>query len=718
MMGIFKQLGPVPEYPERPNELRPFVLQAHFRGKSVHLDFRTVIDEFAEGWTISAMQEGSIEAPVVTLRQAQEVASSQETWKFDLETGLIFPRKVKTKVKGEPRIVIRPGSLFAERKAQLIPKEWLEIEGRTGWPPDWPKTVLTYWDAWPEHVKRELRSEGFTPEWAEQALREKSWDVQEIPVGATRAFPGVLVVMDRGTLTLGARKPYFFEYFPHERKLLPERIVFRLVARVKSATYAALLKEQGALILEPGVEEEAPRTAGYWVYSTPDPLPYVLSEEAMDKGWLPPRGVAALPYELIRSAPRDMRYWEIEDDEEREAARERLAEWYENRTKKSFAVQKVTRRFKLFEQTYKGQVVIRFGPSTLLYWFLMDEPRLVLSLENSPLLRSAVAGIEAEERFFQALWDKTEFEPEPGTLLNPTKETPSKVRLVDEGSVSVLEEEPGFLRLKLSGSKLSGYFNIVWEEPDAPFVTFMRAKEIQAKSEFRAVLHRHSWPGGQHWDLRLEHEGKLLEFHFDQDPGLPPHGVATFSECFDLSWLDIREPSWKQGTFVQPLASWTVVWEKLGPDRMDFYLDGIAFRAVKRPDGTWEVGPVEIAPARSFLTKYANDEEQIVYGVVLSPFPDAHGDIVSPEEIRKAAHRFLAFGREIGLHHEGKPIEAYVVESYVAPQELRYENGAVVYPGEWVLAVHLPDRELWERVKQGEFTGFSIQGWGFRENLV
>ena len=715
-MDLFKQLGPVPEYPKRPNELRPFVLQAHFRGKSVHLDFRASIDQFAEGWTISAMQEGAVQVPVVTLSQAQKVAGSQETWKFDLETGLIFPRKVKTKIRGESRTVIRPGSLFAERKAQLIPKEWLEIEGRTGWPPDWPKTVLTFWDSWPEEVKRELRSEGFTPEWAEQALREGSWDVQDIPVGATRAFPGVLVIMDQGTLTLGARKPYFFEYFPHERKLLPGRIVFRLVARVKSATYAALLKEQGALVLEPGVEEETPRTAGYWVYSTPDPLPYVLSDEALDKGWLPPKGVAALPYDVMKAAPPEMRYWEMGNEDERKEAREKMIEWYEGRAKKSFPVPKASRRFKLFEQTYKGPVVIRFGPSTLLYWFLIDEPRLVLSLENSPLLRSEIAGIEAEERFFQALWDEKDFEPEPGTLLNPTKETPSRIRLIDEGQVSVLEEEPGFLRLKLAGSKLSGYFNIVWEDPDSPFVTFMRAKEIQAKQELRAVLQKHSWPGGRHWDLRLEYQGKLLEFHFEEDPGLPPQGRATFSECSDLSWLEISEPSWKEGTFVEPLSSWTLVWEEVTPGYLEFFLDGIRFQA-KNVDGTWEIKPSELGSEQTFLTKYANDEEQVVYGVVLSPFPDAHGDVVPPEEIRKAAHRFLAFGREIGLHHEGQPIEAHVVESFIAPHELRYENGATVFPGEWVLAVHLPDRELWERVKQGEFMGFSIQGWGLRESL-
>ncbi len=50
-----------------------------------------------------------------------------------------------------------------------------------------------------------------------------------------------------------------------------------------------------------------------------------------------------------------------------------------------------------------------------------------------------------------------------------------------------------------------------------------------------------------------------------------------------------------------------------------------------------------------------------------------------------------------------------MVESFLAPVEFE-EGGQTIRKGSWVLAVKVFDDELWESVKSGERTAFSIAG--------
>lgn len=100
--------------------------------------------------------------------------------------------------------------------------------------------------------------------------------------------------------------------------------------------------------------------------------------------------------------------------------------------------------------------------------------------------------------------------------------------------------------------------------------------------------------------------------------------------------------------------------------------------------------------------------KRIVYGEVLAPgVVDAQGDIVSPEEIERAAYRFLAEGGGVAEMH-GAPGAGDVVESFIAR-----DGDPHFTPGAWVLGVRLAP-EVWERVRRGELTGFSMGGRGVR----
>lgn len=122
------------------------------------------------------------------------------------------------------------------------------------------------------------------------------------------------------------------------------------------------------------------------------------------------------------------------------------------------------------------------------------------------------------------------------------------------------------------------------------------------------------------------------------------------------------------------------------------------------------------------ITK-VDEEKQIVYGKALVPDKvDSQGDIVSKEDIEEAAHNFLinlqkayveliqhgvskTNASQIGYMHrvfKGVGGFGYIVESYIDSD------------GAWVLAVKVTDSNIWNLIKEGKITGYSIGGTGKR----
>ncbi len=109
----------------------------------------------------------------------------------------------------------------------------------------------------------------------------------------------------------------------------------------------------------------------------------------------------------------------------------------------------------------------------------------------------------------------------------------------------------------------------------------------------------------------------------------------------------------------------------------------------------------------------ASLEEQTITGVVLQPeVVDAQGDIMSPDVIRDAAHKFLAaYNRttKLGLLHKDFKPRFELFESYVTPVDLVI-GSTHVKAGSWIIVVHVKDAKIWVQVKDGKLTGFSIGG--------
>lgn len=117
-----------------------------------------------------------------------------------------------------------------------------------------------------------------------------------------------------------------------------------------------------------------------------------------------------------------------------------------------------------------------------------------------------------------------------------------------------------------------------------------------------------------------------------------------------------------------------------------------------------------------------DSDKGLVYGVVLAPdLEDAQGDIVDAEEIEKAAHLFMESYRkqlsDMGDMHKKTTQDVIVVENYLAPVDFEI-NGGTVTKGSWVMVSKIKDAKMKEKVKKGEYTGYSIGGRGKRTPIV
>lgn len=109
-----------------------------------------------------------------------------------------------------------------------------------------------------------------------------------------------------------------------------------------------------------------------------------------------------------------------------------------------------------------------------------------------------------------------------------------------------------------------------------------------------------------------------------------------------------------------------------------------------------------------------DDERHLVTGVVLEPETvDAHGDVISADEIEATAHNFMVSYGTIGIQHNAMSKGALMVESWITKSAQSIE-GQKVKKGAWLITVWVPDDNEWEAVKEGKFTGFSVGGFGER----
>lgn len=104
--------------------------------------------------------------------------------------------------------------------------------------------------------------------------------------------------------------------------------------------------------------------------------------------------------------------------------------------------------------------------------------------------------------------------------------------------------------------------------------------------------------------------------------------------------------------------------------------------------------------------------EQVVYGIVYEPDEvDAHGDTTTAEEIRAACYNYMAsYAGVMKMNHRGGTIDVIVLENYIAPCDFKVDKQQVKR-GSWVLVVRVNDEAIWEKIVDGDLTGYSFAGY-------
>ena len=420
--GLLVEKGLVPisksflNYPDE-NQTLHYVMQHHFRGKTVHTDLRMEISPGGTliGYTLMTQKPHTISKPVTSLSLAEKYAKmGLRVFKFDPRTGEWEKERNRA---GALRYV----SIECELKAPM-PHSWLDFQGVT--------------------------------------------DVGS--TGATANYPGVFLIVAQGVVEYGWREPHYHEYFFHNSnwKGGGQRIIFRVL---RSGTLARDLFGSSYKQLD-----ESTFITPFFVFTLPhnwfikegeivsedeefvwlmvrclDVRPYILSTRAAQRQKYPPPGVSALPHGIRKQIPRSLRYWEFSAREYKDVL-DSLRESLRSRELKldygqMFIESKSTSkssRADTYEYIYKrrwwrGPIVVRVGPSQE-FWdlYYKDENKFFRITLLSDLRTSfEVAGTSPEEVSKDEFTYEGELEPE--SPLNPNKEIPAFTDIVARGEFAL-----------------------------------------------------------------------------------------------------------------------------------------------------------------------------------------------------------------------------------------------------------------------------------------
>lgn len=127
----------------------------------------------------------------------------------------------------------------------------------------------------------------------------------------------------------------------------------------------------------------------------------------------------------------------------------------------------------------------------------------------------------------------------------------------------------------------------------------------------------------------------------------------------------------------------------------------------------------------TFDIEKSNDEQQIAFGWAMisrdkdgKEIVDLQNDCIEPEDLELLAYNYVKFHRDVGQLHETSD-EGCVVESFVSTLDKQKAMGIPenTIPIGWWLGLYIEDPVVWQRVKDGTYKAFSIEGKATREEV-
>jgi hypothetical protein len=128
--------------------------------------------------------------------------------------------------------------------------------------------------------------------------------------------------------------------------------------------------------------------------------------------------------------------------------------------------------------------------------------------------------------------------------------------------------------------------------------------------------------------------------------------------------------------------------------------------------------PTDDARNGRFAIKKYDDDQMLAFGwanvsmrVGDELITDWQDDMIEPEELEAAAYEFVELYREGGEMHERGGV-ATLIESVVFTKEKMEAMGIPegLLPVGWWIGFKVTDRDVWEKVKDGTYSMFSIEG--------
>jgi hypothetical protein len=133
------------------------------------------------------------------------------------------------------------------------------------------------------------------------------------------------------------------------------------------------------------------------------------------------------------------------------------------------------------------------------------------------------------------------------------------------------------------------------------------------------------------------------------------------------------------------------------------------------------------APSPKARIVKVEEDKQLVFGWA-SIINTENGDLLldrqndfvdDPSELEKSAYNYVLHSRDGGEMHVRKGVST-LVESVVLTEEKQQALGIApnTVPTGWWIGFKVNDGKVWEQVKKGDYTGFSVHGTGRREPIT
>lgn len=520
-LGIFEEELQMPtgqsQYMEYPPSgcKRRFVMQHHWRGASVHKDFRMEMNNHLVGWTILDNPSGT---PDVTTMPEAEAQIKKLDWSFD------FTKKNK--------------GLRAETKARQ-PKEWIKVNGVVK-PGEVGATkeesgvidIVEHGIFW-EGTQKSYFHEYFLKTDIGNFLPKDKW--------ARVIFRGVQVPkIDPVT-----KKPIKGQMEYMWKCMIPStQIAYALQRGIKKGWKPP----KGVIPIPPDQRsgELWDKWQAYMEGKVPvkeslrdlEGLPFAEFKNFKDcttkimakKGWAIKRASAYCAAIARKTG-------EILDDFTCEecihcihcikdlSIEEPACEDFEM---KEPVNPLAGAKFNLQVNTYMGQVVVRAVPHVEFYFRLQTTGVDSWYIDGDPVRVNEIGAMY--EGKVNKKWMTWEGKIQPGEMYNPTKTLVATMRNFDSGPATVEletdDQNRKIYHLKLHGKIMKGSYDLIQEEKGANMYSW-KAKEQSSLASGEFVFHRHYWDNKMHWDIRVkltENPKVLVEWNLWKDPLLANTG--------------------------------------------------------------------------------------------------------------------------------------------------------------------------------------------------